>query len=103
MTTAMRPIPRIPGPALTTDPKQVDAIDRVWFEEHPSEDSYIRAFIPGEFPMQDLPPLPEGFVYATLVRILGRAADGRPLARFRDLLAVTDDEEAMQNLMEDRK
>ena len=46
--------------------------DRQYFDEHPSEDEYIREFVPAEFGTAELPETPEGFRYATHVEVFHR-------------------------------
>jgi hypothetical protein len=63
------------------------AADRKYFDEHPNEDEYIREFVPGEFGAVELPDIPEGFRYATLVEVTLRVK-GQPVGRGRRLMAV---------------
>jgi hypothetical protein len=80
---------RSPVPAKMTVEEAVEA-DRCWFAEHPDEDEYIREFCPGEFGAADLPDIPPGFRYATVVTVIHRTngvADGR----HRRIIAVCDE------------
>jgi hypothetical protein len=64
--------------------------DRKYFAEHPDADEYIREFCPGEFCAQELPEIPSGFRYATLVTVIHRTngvADGR----YRQMITVCDE------------
>jgi hypothetical protein len=92
----MRPIPRSRSSVTTlmTVEQAIEA-DRQWFARHPEADEYIREFVPGEFGALELPPIPPGYRYGTLVRVLYRdestgVADGR----YRSLLALCDDARA---------
>jgi hypothetical protein len=88
MTQEQRMIPRCSKPAAMTVDEAVEA-DRQWFAEHPDEDEYIREFCCGEFLAVDLPAIPSGFRYATLVTVIHRTngvADGR----YRRAIAVCD-------------
>ena len=67
--------------------------DRKYFDEHPHENEFIREFVPGEFGALELPEIPEGFRYATHVERWYR--EGRPVGRYRRLMAVCDDPDAM--------
>jgi hypothetical protein len=78
-------IPRSAAPALD-DVEQAIEVDRRWFAEHP-EDEYIREFVPGEFAAKELPPIPSGFRYATLVTVIHRT-DGVADGRHRQMIAV---------------
>jgi hypothetical protein len=69
--------------------------DRNYFDEHPDEDEYIRDFVPGEFGAMELPDIPDGFCYATLVSVLHREK-GQPVGRYRRLMAVCEGEELKQ-------
>jgi hypothetical protein len=82
------PIPRSTAPAFN-DVEQAIEADRLWFAEHPDEDEYIREFCPGEFGKAELPHVPPGFRYVTLVTVIHRTngvADGR----YRRMIAVCD-------------
>jgi hypothetical protein len=68
------------------------AADRKYFDEHPDEDEYIREFVPGEFGAAELPEIPPGFRYATLVSVMLRV-DGEPVGRYRNLMTICDGEE----------
>ena len=83
-------IPRIEEtpPVLTVD--QATEGDFRYFCAHPDEDQYIRQFVPGEFGPVELPPVPAGFRYATLVSVTMRVG-GEPIGRFRELMAVCED------------
>jgi hypothetical protein len=100
----MRPISRKRGsPAVVTAKlKQVFAADRAWFDAHPDETEYIRDFAPGEFPAEELPVLPPGFTYATRVTVLIRNEHGA-VGRYRELMMVSNDREALENLPEEWK
>jgi hypothetical protein len=84
---------------LTVD--QATAADFRYFCEHPDQDQYIREFVPGEFSARQLPSIPPGFRYATLVSVQLRV-EGEPVGRFRELIAVCDDAiELQQDEQED--
>jgi hypothetical protein len=68
------------------------AADRKYFDEHPEEDEYIREFVPGEFGATELPEIPEGFRYATIVSVALRV-EGQPVGRHRRLMTVCEGEE----------
>ncbi|MFH0300999.1 hypothetical protein AAFX91_27995 [Bradyrhizobium sp. 31Argb] len=85
----MKPILRSSEPALK-NADQARETDRCWFDEHPAEDCYIREFVPGEFPVRELPPIPPGFRYATLVSVVGRDKTGAAILRKRELMAVLE-------------
>jgi hypothetical protein len=90
----MNPIPRArPGPPLMTVDEAVQA-DRDWFAAHPDQDEYIREFVPGEFGARELPEFPSGFRYATHVSVFQRI-DGLAVGRYRQLMAVCDDERVL--------
>jgi hypothetical protein len=76
---------KLSKPTMTVD--EAVAADRAYFDEHPDEDEYIRAFVPGEFGQAELPEIPEGFAYATHVAVTLRV-DGQPIGRYRRLMAV---------------
>jgi hypothetical protein len=82
-------IPRVEetAPVLTVD--QATEGDFRYFCEHPDEEQYIRQFVPGEFGAVELPPIPRGFRYATIVSVTMRV-DGRPVGRFRELMAICE-------------
>ena len=84
------PIPRVDEttPVLTVD--QATEGDFRYFCEHPDEEQYIRQFVPGEFGAIELPPIPAGFRYTTLVSVTMRV-EGEPVGRFRELMAVCED------------
>ena len=84
----VRSISRSPAPALH-DVEQAIEADRKWFDEHPSEDEYIREFVPGEFGKAELPEIPEGFRYATHVLVFHREK-GEPVGRYRSLMAICE-------------
>jgi hypothetical protein len=71
--------------------KRLDtAFDRGWpalVAEHPEADEYIREFCPGEFHAVDLPEIPPGFRYATMVTVIHRT-DGVADGRYRRAIAV---------------
>jgi hypothetical protein len=58
--------------------------------KHPNEEQYIREFVPGEFGKKELPELPEGYRYATLVSVTMRV-DGQPVGRFREMMAICEE------------
>lgn len=62
-----------------------------YFCEHPEEDEYIRQFVPGEFGEAELPELPPGFRYVTIVSVSLRV-DCQPVGRFRNLMAIREKE-----------
>jgi hypothetical protein len=99
----MRPILRKRGPSVVTARlEQVFSADRAWFDAHPDETEYIRDFAPGEFPAKELPALPPGFSYATRVTVIVRNEHGA-VGRYRELMMVSDDREALENLPEEWK
>ena len=98
----MRPISRKRGPVVTAKLKQVFSADRAWFDAHPDETEYIRDFAPGEFPAEELPVLPPGFTYATRVTVIIRNEHGA-VGRYRELMMVSNDREALKNLPEEWK
>jgi hypothetical protein len=56
---------------------------------NPDQNEYIREFCPGEFGAAELPDIPPGFRYATVVTVIHRTngvADGRR----RRMIAVCD-------------
>jgi len=67
--------------------------DRRYFAEHPDQDEYIREFCPGEFGAAELPDIPAGFRYATVVTVIHRT-DGVVDGRHRRMIAVCDDLDA---------
>jgi hypothetical protein len=70
--------------------EQAIEADRRYFAEHPEADEYIREFCPGEFRALELPEIPTGFRYATLVTVIHRTngvADGR----YRQMITVCDE------------
>ena len=75
-------------PALN-DVEQAIEADRRWFVEHPDADEYIREFCPGEFGVAELPEIPSGFRYATLVTVIHRT-DGVADGRHRRMITVYD-------------
>jgi hypothetical protein len=85
----MRPITRSETPPFASVDEAV-ADDRAWFEAHPDEDERIREFVPGEFGKAELPPVPDGWRYATHVQVVMRV-DGAPDGRARRLMVVLDD------------
>jgi hypothetical protein len=84
------PIPRVgeTAPTLTVD--QATEADFQFFCDHPDEEQYIRQFVPGEFGRRELPEIPPGFRYATIVSVTLRV-DGQPVGRLRELMAVCED------------
>jgi hypothetical protein len=83
-------IPRLEetAPVLTVD--QANEGDFRYFLEHPDVEQYIRQFVPGEFGPIELPPVPPGFRYATVVSVTIRVG-GEPVGRYRELMAVCED------------
>ena len=75
---------------------------RAWFDAHPDETEYIRDFAPGEFPAEELPVPPPGFTYATRVTVIIRNEHGA-VGRYRELMMVSSDWEALKNLPEEWK
>jgi len=73
-----------------TDVEAAIAADRRYFDEHPEENEYIREFVPGEFPAAELPPIPPGFRYATIVSVTIRDENGAAVGRWRNLMAVEE-------------
>jgi hypothetical protein len=73
---------------MTVD--RATASDFRYFCEHPDQDQYIREFVPGEFGKSELPSIPPGYRYATLVSVQLRV-DGQPVGRFRELMAICED------------
>ena len=71
------------------DVEQAIEADRHWFAEHPDADEYIREFCPGEFGTAELPEIPPGYRYATLVTVIHRT-DGVADGRHRRMIAVCD-------------
>jgi hypothetical protein len=99
----MRPISRKRGPSVVTAKlEQVFSSDRAWFDAHPDETEYIRDFAPGEFLAEELPALPPGFTYATRVTVIIRNEKGA-VGRYRQLMMVSSDLEALKNLPEEWK
>ncbi len=64
--------------------------DFQYFLEHPDQDQYIREFCPGEFGKRELPEIPPGWRYATIVSVSLRV-DGQPVGRLRELMAICED------------
>jgi hypothetical protein len=64
--------------------------DRRYFDSHPGQDEYIREFVPCEFGKAELPDIPDGFRYATLVSVFHREG-GEAVGRYRQLMAVSGD------------
>ena len=56
--------------------------------EHPDDNEYIREFVPGEFGALELPEIPPGFRYATVVSVMHRDEHGAADGRYRSLMAV---------------
>jgi hypothetical protein len=81
-------IPRSSAPAFS-DVEQAIEADRRYFMEHPEVDEYIREFCPGEFGAAELPEIPSGFRYATLVTVIHRT-DGMADGRHRCVITVCD-------------
>jgi hypothetical protein len=76
------------SPVMTVE--QVTQSDFRYFMEHPDEDQYIREFVPGEFGKKELPELPPGYRFATLVSVTMRV-DGQPVGRFREMMAICEE------------
>jgi hypothetical protein len=74
-------------PIMTVD--EAVAADRRYFDEHPDEDEYIREFVPGEFGAAELPEIPPGFRYATVVSVMLRVK-GQPVGRYRNLMMISE-------------
>ena len=85
----LTPIPRPSTPAKMTVEEAVEA-DRRYFAEHPDQDEYIREFCPGEFGAAELPDIPAGFRYATVVTVIHRT-DGVVDGRHRRMIATHPD------------
>jgi hypothetical protein len=83
---------RSPAPAFS-DVEQAIEADRRYFAEHPDEDEYIREFVPGEFGKAELPPIPPGFRYATIVTVIHRDENGVADGRYCHLMAVCEGKE----------
>ena len=83
------PISRSAAPALNDIEKAIEA-DRRYFSAHQNVDEYIREFVPGEFGAVELPIIPSGFRYATLVIVTHRT-DGIADGRYRLMIAVACD------------
>jgi len=69
--------------------------DRAWFEAHLDEPHCVRDFVPGEFPEGELPNIPDGFRYGTLVTMIGA-----PCARMRQMIMFSTDEKALRKEFE---
>jgi hypothetical protein len=84
------PIPRVEvgSPAMTVD--QATEADFQYFLAHPDEEQYVREFVPGEFGKAELPELPPGYRFATLVTVRLRV-DGEPVGRFREAMAICEE------------
>jgi hypothetical protein len=84
-------IPRVEetAPVLTVD--QATEGDFRYFCDHPGEEQYIRQFVPGEFGPAELAPFPVGFRYATIVSVTMRVG-GEPVGRFRELMAICEED-----------
>ena len=88
----LTPIPRSVAPVLN-DVEQAIEADRRYFTEHPHQIEYIREFCPGEFGAAELPDIPAGFRYATVVTVIHRTA-GVVDGRHRRMISVCDDLDA---------
>jgi hypothetical protein len=86
----LRTIPRSSAPA-SHDVEQTIEADRRYFAEHPEADEYIREFCPGEFGRMELPEIPPGFRYATIVTVIHRDENRIADWRYRHLMAVGED------------
>ena len=64
--------------------------DRKWFDEHPSDDEFLREIIDGEFDDPDLEP-PPGRRLAVHVSMMHRNATGGAVGRWRQLVVVPAD------------
>jgi hypothetical protein len=84
----LRPIIRSPVQRIFSSVDEACEADRLYFEAHPDEWDYIRDFVPGEFGPRELPEIPPGFRYATVVHAL--RCDGRQIGRTRKLMAICD-------------
>jgi hypothetical protein len=85
------PLPLSPSVTTLMTVEQAIEADRQWFAAHPEADEYIREFVPGEFGALELPQIPPGYRYGTLVSVIHRTegtgvADGR----YRSLVALCD-------------
>ncbi|HEY2531219.1 MAG TPA: hypothetical protein VGJ20_25365 [Xanthobacteraceae bacterium] len=87
--------PLICTPAKYTSVDEAVEADRRYFAEHPDQDQYIREFCPGEFSAAELPEIPFGFRYATLVTVFHRT-DGVADGRHRRMIAVCDDAKVLR-------
>jgi hypothetical protein len=76
------PIPRVKEKPSVLTVDEATQGDFRYFCDHPDEDRYIRQFVPGEFGPVELPPVPAGYRYATLVSVTMRVG-GEPSARRR--------------------
>jgi hypothetical protein len=75
-------------PRIFTSVDEACEADRLYFEANPDASEYIRDFVPGEFGPRELPEIPLGFCYATIVN--APRCDGQQIGRTRKLLAVCD-------------
>ena len=90
----MEPILRSTEPDHSDVEQAVEA-DRQWFDVHPGEDEYIREFVPGEFGAAERPRIPAGYRYATLVSVIHRNEQDEADGRFRRLMAICDNRDAI--------
>jgi hypothetical protein len=75
----MSPIVRVRSSEPFATVEEAIEADWRWFAEHPGCEEYIREFCPGECD-GELPELPPGFRYATLVSVTHRI-DGIAVGR----------------------
>jgi hypothetical protein len=54
-----------------------------------TQDQHIREFVPSEFAKVELPEVPPGDRYATLVSVTLRV-DGESVGRFREMMAICE-------------
>jgi hypothetical protein len=64
--------------------------DRLYFDEHPDENEFVRDHVPGEFDEAELPEIQPGFRYAT--KVTAMRVKGRAIVRTRRLVTLCDAE-----------
>jgi hypothetical protein len=79
---------------MTVD--QATESDYQYFCAHPDEEVYIREFVPGEFGKRELPELPPGYRYTSLVSVTMRV-DGQPVGRFREMMAICENADELED------